>query len=131
MRQFFKSHIRLSLDMLRTRHREQLLLDACLAAKQPFVIDNTNPTVEERARYIIPAHAHRFSVIGYYFQSNAQASLERNASRTGADRIPDKGLLGTYKRLQLPTFDEGFNQLFYVSIGENNEFVIQEWQREL
>src|SRR4029077_2067989 len=49
---FFDTHLRISLDMLRTRHREQLLVAACLAAKQPFVIDNTNPLPADRARYI-------------------------------------------------------------------------------
>jgi len=129
--QFFKSHIRLSLDMLRTRYREQLLLNACLAAKQPFVIDNTNPTVEDRAKYILPARISQFGVAGYYFQSNAKAALERNATRTGNERIPDAGIFGTYKRLQLPTFDEGFDELYYVSINENNGFEIKEWQHEL
>ncbi len=37
--QFFKTHIRINLDMLRTRHREDILLRACLEAKQPFVVD--------------------------------------------------------------------------------------------
>lgn len=39
----FSSHVRLNLDMLKTRHREDVLLRACIEAKQPFVIDNTNP----------------------------------------------------------------------------------------
>ena len=39
---FFETHVRLSLDMLRTRHRERLLVAACVAAQQPFVVDNTN-----------------------------------------------------------------------------------------
>jgi predicted kinase len=129
--QFFKTHVRLSLDMLRTRYREQLLLNACLAAKQPFVIDNTNPTIEERTKYIVPAHEQHFEVVGYYFQSTIKAALERNAKRTGRELIPEKGIFGTYKRLQLPSYDEGFDQLFYVSTEENYSFVIKEWQREL
>ena len=40
---FFTTHLRINLDMLRTRHRERLLIGACLEAKQPFVVDNTNP----------------------------------------------------------------------------------------
>src|SRR5947199_5591332 len=80
-RQFFKTHIRLSLDMLRTRHREQILLQACLVAKQPFVVDKTNPTAAERARYIVPAREYRFRVVGYYFPPDVQASLRRNTSR--------------------------------------------------
>ena len=49
---FFDTHLRINLDMLKTRYREQLILRACIEAKQPFVVDNTNPSVEERARYI-------------------------------------------------------------------------------
>lgn len=51
---FIDTHIRINLDMLKTRHRETILLNACLEAKQPLVIDNTNPTIEERKRYILP-----------------------------------------------------------------------------
>jgi predicted kinase len=38
---FFDSHVRINLDMLRTRRREELLVSACLQGGQPFVIDNT------------------------------------------------------------------------------------------
>ena len=36
---FFDTHVRISLDLLRTRHREALLLRACLEGKQRFVVD--------------------------------------------------------------------------------------------
>ena len=39
---FFDTHVRINLDMLKTRHREAILLDACIRAKQRFVVDNTN-----------------------------------------------------------------------------------------
>lgn len=45
---FIDTHIRLNLDLLKTRHREQILFDACLKAKQPVAIDNTNPTISDR-----------------------------------------------------------------------------------
>ena len=54
---FFHSHIRINLDMLKTRHREGLLLRACLEMQQPFVVDNTNPTGEEIPLY--PARPRR------------------------------------------------------------------------
>ncbi len=44
--QFFATHVRINLDMLKTHNRERILLAACLEAKQPFVIDNTNLTRE-------------------------------------------------------------------------------------
>ena len=69
---FIDTHIRLNLDMLKTPHREQILFNACLTAKQPVVIDNTNPAISDRQRYIPFAKKHRFSVTGYYFHSNLE-----------------------------------------------------------
>jgi predicted kinase len=99
---FFDTHLRINLDMLKTRHREQLLLHACIEAKQPFVVDNTNPTVEERARYIELASSGGFRVVGYYFNSQPKEALARNNQRTGRARIPEKGILGTYSGCACP-----------------------------
>ena len=44
LHRFFNTHVRINLDMQRTRHREKLIFEARLAAKQSVVIDNTNPT---------------------------------------------------------------------------------------
>jgi len=54
---FADTHVRINLDMLKTRHRERLLFEVCFAAQQPVVIDNTNPMPVDRARYIRPALA--------------------------------------------------------------------------
>src|SRR5215210_1618033 len=112
--------------MLKTRHREQILLRACLEAKQPFVVDNTNPSVEERARYIELARSGGFRVIGYYFRSQSKEAIARNARRTGKARIPEKGILGTYKRRRAPVMEEGFDELYYVYIDEEGSFMVEE-----
>ena len=125
---FFHTHVRINLDMLRTRRRERLLLKACIEGKQRFVIDNTNPTAVERAVYILPAKAAGFRIVGFYFNSSVADALRRNSARTGKERVPDKGILGTYKRLQLPQLDEGFDALYRVSInntGSGDEFIVQ------
>ena len=57
---FFKTHIHISLDQLRTRHREEKFLNVCLETKQAFVIDNTNPTKEDRRKYIETAKSNHF-----------------------------------------------------------------------
>ena len=128
---FFHTHVRINLDMLKTRRREQLLIEACLKGQQPFVVDNTNVTIEARAKYIALAREAGFSVIGYYFKTELDKALERNRQRTGRACIPDKGVLGTYKRLQLPQLSEGFDWLYYVEINEANEFVVKEWKDEV
>jgi hypothetical protein len=45
--------------------------------------------------------------------------------------VPDKGLLGTYKKLQIPQRAEGFDHLFYVTRGAAGDFVVQEWLDEV
>ena len=125
---FFNTHIRINLDMLKTRHREQIFLHACLEAKQPFVIDNTNPTKEDRQRYILPAKEKDFRIVGYYLQSVLQLCQERNKQRNTKEVVPTVGILGTHKKLVLPSYDEGFDELYYVKQGENHSFIIQNWQ---
>jgi len=113
---FADTHVRINLDMLKTRRRETLLLEACIEAKQKFVIDNTNPTVENRKKYIIPARAAGFRIIGYYFQSKLKEALVRNNQRSGKACIPEVGVRSAYSKLQRPNFSEGFDVLYYVSI---------------
>lgn len=127
---FYQSHLRLSMDMLRTRYRESILFNACLESKQPVVIDNTNPTKEEREKYISGFKDHRFEIVGYYFASSLSECLERNASREGKERIPDVGLKGTYNKLKLPEYSEGFDKLYYVTM-KNGGFTVEEWKDEV
>jgi predicted kinase len=123
---FFNTHVRINLDMLKTKHRQQVLLNACIEAGQPFVVDNTNVTAQTRARFIAPAKAAGFRVVGYYFRSDLKAALLRNSQRTGVARVPDSALFSTYGRLQAPSREEGFDALYYVSITEAGEFSVEE-----
>lgn len=127
LRRFFHTHVRLSLDLLRTRRRERILLEACLDAGQPLVVDNTSVTAAERARYILPAKAAGFRVTGYFFEPDPKGSLRRNNEREGKRRVPPAGLFGTLKRLQRPRRDEGFDGLYRVRISESGEFLAEPW----
>ena len=123
----FHTHVRINLDMLQSRHRETILLTACLNAKQPFVIDNTNATTEERARYIAPSRAAGFRVVGYFFESRIGDALLRNELRGPGHRVPDRGLYGTFGRLQPPSRREGFDALYFVRLSNvPNGFLVEE-----
>jgi predicted kinase len=122
------SHVRISLDLLRTRHREALLLKFCLDTQARFAVDNTNPTMAERQRYIGPAKAAGYGVVGYYFSSSADAALLRNQQRPAAERVPERGIRGTRARLELPSFAEGFDELYFVRIGPDGHFMVEPWQ---
>jgi predicted kinase len=128
---FFHTHVRLSLDLLRTRHREQRLLRVCLETQMRCVIDNTNPTRAERATYILPAKEAGFEIVGYFFQSITADALVRNRQRPPERQIPDKGIRGTRSRLELPTRAEGFDKLYFVRAVCNQEFTLTEWQDEV
>ena len=68
-----------------------------------FRVDNTNLTAEMRSYFIAPARAAGFRVLGYYLRCDVSVALSRNSKREELWRVPDKGLLGSYKQLQLPS----------------------------
>ena len=126
---FVDTHLRINLDMLMTRRREQRLVEACLAAGQSFVVDNTNPTRYDRSRYIGPAKAAGFQVVGYYFDSDFEACRRRNEQRPADQVVPIGGLHATHARLEPPCRDEGFDKLFAVRVGAGGGFVIRPLRR--
>jgi predicted kinase len=115
---FFKTHFRISMDLLNTRNKENIFLRTCFMTRQRFVVDNTNPTKAERKRYIELARSNKFRVTGYFFHTTVKDALARNSARAGKEKIPIAGLIGTYKKLQPPDYSEGFDELFQVEITE-------------
>lgn len=101
-----------------------MLVRACLSARQAFVVDNTNTLAAERAEYILAARAAGFRVIGYYFRTELRAAIGRNSRRTEKQAIPVPGLIGTFKRLQPPAVEEGFDELYFVELTKEGEFVV-------
>ena len=127
---FLDTHVRINLDMLKTRHREDLLFQACLKGQTRVVIDNTNVTVEQRARYIPAAREAGFSISGYFFDVAPREAVRRNAERSGKGRVPIKAIYGTLRRLETPTYDEGFDALFRVTVDDHNRFTVEAIPRE-
>ena len=121
---FYHSHLRINLDMLKTRHRENMIFEAALASKTKMVIDNTNMTQSDRARYIQRAKECEFEVISYYFETDLNSTLQRNAQREGKANIPEVGVKATFRKLQIPKITEGFDEIFTVKLIENNGFSI-------
>jgi predicted kinase len=112
---WLETHVRVSLDLLRTRARETAFLELCLQTRQPFVVDATNPTPADRRRYVAPAHAAGFRVVGVLVEANLDQALGRNERRAGRRRVPDAGLAGTARRLLRPSPEEGFDELWHAT----------------
>ena len=119
----------ISRDILRTRHREEQLLADTVASRLSCVIDNTNVSRAERAKFITAGKAAGYRIVGYYLRSNIAECLKRNAMRTGKARIPDAGVIGRASQLERPGYAEGFDELFYVSI-QNGDFVVTPWAED-
>lgn len=130
MANFFDSHVRISMDLLNTRNKENQFVNTCLSTHSRFVIDNTNPTRLERKRYIDLAKKHSYEIIGYYFSSSVGDSIKRNKMRSGKEKIPEAGIRGCYSKLEIPKWDEGYDKLFFVKPLENG-FEVNDWDNEI
>ncbi|MGB1040605.1 MAG: ATP-binding protein [Flavobacteriales bacterium] len=127
---FFDTHIRISLDQLNTRNKQNKFLQTCFETQSKFVVDNTNPDKNIRSDFIEQSKNNNYKIIGYYFSSKVHQSIERNNNREGKNRIPEIGIKGTFNKLELPSFDEGFDNLYFVELIDNG-FVIKEWNDEI
>ena len=98
---FAATHEHVSLDVLGSRAREAALIAECLEQGRPFVVDNTNPTVADRARYIGAAREAGFKVVGYLVQGDGRS--EHVGPGTAAV---------TARRFVKPAPEEGFDELW-------------------
>jgi predicted kinase len=121
---FFDTHVRINLDMLRTRRREELLVAACLQGGQPFVIDNTNPLRSDRARYIEPARAGGFRTVAYFFEASLREAMQRNNLRAGKQKVPAPAVAAAFKKLVPPSADEGFDEIYTVTLPAARGFLV-------
>ena len=133
-RTFAETHVYVSEDLLRTNkqrgRRQQQLIEEALRAGRSVVVDNTNPTREDRASLIALGHRYGACVIGYYFELQVQRSIERNKQRSGKARVPPGAIFSTLKKLTPPTYKEGFDRLYLVRSGDNFQFEVLPWRDE-
>ena len=122
---FLATHVRISMDLLRTRAREAAFLELCLASGHPFVVDNTNPRPADRRRYTEAARAAGFRTAGYLVEVDVSVAHARNADRTGRERVPAQGLHGTARRLLPPTPEEGFDELWHATAASDGGWRIE------
>ena len=123
------SFVRINLDELNTRNKEKRLLSDCIAKEKNIVIDNTNPTKEDRERYIPVLKENGYAVTGYFMQSRVKDCISRNEERQGKARVPVAAIAATSNKMELPEYSEGFDRLFFVKLY-HDEFVIDEWEEK-
>lgn len=124
---YLGSYTRINLDTLHTRNREKLALEEAIKNRENIVIDNTNPTIKDRARYIDAVYGHGYKIEGYFMRSRLQDCIERNEHRVGKEKIPRHAIAATSNKLELPDHKEGFDDLYFVSFS-GDTIEIQEWR---
>lgn len=107
------------------RIEDKRLVDAALASGASVVVDTTNPCRADRAPVIAAARSRGARIVGYYFDVATRAAVARNAVRTGRDRVPNVAIFTVAKRLEPPTLDEGFDELYRVTIAEDRSLRIE------
>lgn len=127
------THVLVSKDLMRNNknraRRQAQLVEAALQAGRSIVVDNTNPTLKDRASLIDLGNLYGAQIVGYYFESNVKDCLDRNQQRKDKARVPDVGIYATIKKLVCPTYSEGFHQLFYVRMVDDSDFEVRPWRR--
>jgi predicted kinase len=132
---FAGTHVLVSRDLLRNNsnpaRRQRQLIEEALRAGRSLVVDNTNPAREERMELVRLGRAHGARVRGYYFEAQVRQSLARNALREGRARVPDVAIFATKKKLVRPSYEEGFDRLYYVRAMDGMSFDVRDWQEEI
>ncbi len=131
---FAATHEHISKDLFRNnrnRNRRQAqLIEAALGAGSSVVVDNTNPTVEDRRPLIHLGREFGAKIVGYYFESTVRQCVERNRRRAGRDKVPDVAIYATAKKLEHPSYSEGFDELFRVRMTDDSAFDIRAEPRD-
>jgi predicted kinase len=123
---FSGTHARINLDELKTRTHEQEVFAECLREKRSFVVDNTNTKAVDRARYIVPARAVGYRVVGYFLESSLKDAIRRNGQRAGIAKVPVPAIVAALRRMEPMRVNEGFDQIFRVKNLDGGKFEIEE-----
>jgi len=131
----FADYVYVSKDAMRNvrnkARRQEAMIRRAFEEGRSVVVDNTNPSVEVRAELVALGREFGARIIGYYFASPLKDCLARNRQREGTTCVPDVALYTTRRSLQTPSFAEGFDALYYVTIDvEQQNFTVAEWQED-
>ena len=125
---FAGTHRHVSKDLMpniRNRvQRQRELIAQALTHGQSVVVDNVNASAAERAHLIALGRGHGSRIIGYHFDSRVHECLERNATRGGRQRVPDVAVYVAAKRLEVPSYAEGFDCLYRVRLVGQSDYEI-------
>jgi hypothetical protein len=60
-------------------------------------------------------------------ESKIKDCIARNALREGKARVPNNAIAATSNKLEIPSFKEGFHELYFVK-NDGKSMIIEEWR---
>jgi predicted kinase len=128
-RRFAGTHLHISKDHWPNASnkdaRQSAAMRAALSRAESIVLDNTHPSPSDRAPAIALAREYGARVIGYFFTATTREAVGRNRGREGKARVPDVAIFTKAKRMASPVAEEGFDELYSVSIAPDGDFTVQ------
>src|SRR5438067_2638875 len=123
------THVHVSKDLLgsaRRKDEEQMRLVATARRSgRSVVVDNTNPRRADRAPLIAVAHQLGATAVGVLVAAPIADCLRRNAAREGKARVPAVAIFVTAKKLETPSREEGFDQVFEARMAEDGSWSVR------
>jgi predicted kinase len=120
---FAETHQHVSKDLFpnnrNKNRRQEHLLRASLSAGRCVVVDNTNPTLEDRRVLIGLGGEYGARIVGYFFEASVSECIRRNEVREGKARVPNVAIYATAKKLVAPSIEEGFDELLRVRLNDS------------
>jgi len=118
----FPEHMVVSKDLMRNNRRpekrQRQLVAEALVGGRPVVVDNTNPSAADRSPLIAIGRAYGARTAAYYFDTDFETCVQRNSGRSGRDHVPYVGLADVARRLEPPTADEDFDEIWLVRAAD-------------
>ena len=133
---FATTHEHVSKDLLlksKNKNKDQKqaeLIERAFQEQRSVVIDNTNATKQDRLLLIELGRRYDATIIGYYFQPDVSSSRKYNKQRTGKAQVPEKAIFITAHKFTPPSYDDGFDRLYYIHIAEDSTVEKPEWEIE-
>jgi bifunctional polynucleotide phosphatase/kinase len=111
----FADYLRLNLDTLGSRSKEDRLIAEALEKRQSMVVDNTNTTARARSKYVVVAKRENIPIRAICIVCPLSLVLDRNSKRKGTkDFVAVGAIMRYHKFFEIPTTEEGFDSVEFV-----------------
>jgi len=122
------THVHVSKDLLgraqRKDEKQMRLVEAALRTGRSVVVDNTNPRRADRAPLIEIARRLGATTTGILLVAPVAECLRRNAAREGKARVPAVAIYVTARKLEPPSREEGFDEVFEARLAEDGSWSV-------